>query len=346
MVALNPDFRSADEVIKPANPLFGWNGTHDDEQRSLDLLAADMPCFFNAPVTPKIHPSILANWNKFQEDKGRSPGSYDWTLLDEWIHGSPLYWLPQIIGSCVMSNTFRPWVARAMYQIGMLGLPEEYMGRNEFGTNNYSFYGPWSYGMARRRAKMRGGDGLYCAPMLESLMKDGVVMCNTPKLLTILQARGLAGERDFPEPQGNDGAKLYRDFGNWKYLDELVPYANQRVLNGSICKSGDELFEALYRGETAFICSGLAIKKDTVHRDGFTIHTENTRDSWSHNTYGGGTMMASDNQEFLRHGNESWGPQHMYNIRRSEVSEWFRRGKVTVALIKSIEGIGSKPAVA
>lgn len=343
MTQLNPDFRGADEVVVPPNGLMGWTDGKTEEreaisreQRGADRLMADMPVAFNARPPEEPVPALLASWNAFQKSKGRFDGSFDWTLLDEWIHKEPLLFLPQIIGSCVESNTNPALVCREMYQVGLLGQASEYLGRKEFGPSNYASYGPFSYGMARRRANMRGSDGLYCEPMLESLMKDGRIPCNTPKLLEILNARGLAREQDFPEPQGNAGAQLYRDFGNWKHLDELMPFADNLVTEGSYVTDISQLLEGFEQGKVAFVCSSEAIKKVGTHPDGFAIHAVDTRNKWYHNMSLRGKFVASDGEQFIREANESWGKEHIYNRRVDEVAAAIRTRKLTIALIGNI----------
>lgn len=329
---LNPDFRSADEVYVPGDirNLTGWGEEGEDEQTKLDresrmgdALRTDMPCATRSHTARKPNESMFAKFNEFQESKGRYPGSMDWSLLDEFMLGKPLVWLPQIIGSCVMSNTFRAYVLRQMYEIILLGDPEEYLGRSEFTPDSFSFYAPWSYGMARRRANMRGGDGLYCAPMAESLLKDGVLPCSTPSLVSLLERLNVAGDRDYPEPQGSGGARVYRQFGNWQYLDELKPYADFPVLESTEVTSASQLWDLLGDGKPTFVCSGEAVHKIGTHSDGFPIHAKNPRASWSHNMAYHGRFLSSDGERWFRHSNESWGPQHIYNRGFDEVDRVF-----------------------
>jgi hypothetical protein len=348
MATLNPDFRSADEVVKPEGVLFGYSDgklTESEcvtsEARALDKLANDMPVAFSSPRQVTILPRQWEKFNAYQKSKGRAEGSCDWSLLDEYVTGSPLLWLPQIIGSCVTSNSMRPWVTRLMYQIAMLGNPMEYLGRSQVGFQNYCFFSPWSYGMARRRANMRGGDGLWCGPQLESYIKDGVLSCSTPALIDLMKSLGFAAEQHFPEPQGSNGARLYREFGDWKYLDQLKQYADFRLLEGGIVKTLDDQIARHKNGETTFVCSMLAIKKIGEHKDGFAIHGEDTRDGWPHNMYFDGFFFASDGELFMRMGNESWGERHRYNIRASEVGRWHTGNRVTMASIGQIDGPAS-----
>ena len=351
MSQLNPDFRSADEITTVGPQ--GWTDGTLTEQQAIDFekagadrLESDMPVAFRSRAADVPDPIMVAKWNEFQKSKGRFPGSCDWTLLDEFVHGKPIVWKPQIIGSCVMSNTMGSLVARGMYQVALLGQPNEYLGRNEFGPQNYAAYGPFSYGAARKRANMRSGDGLYCEAMVESLMKDGQISCSTPKLLEILKSNGLDGAEDFPEPQGNDGAAFYRAMGNWKHLDELRPYADFLVTEMSYIKSADQLVESLKAGKPTFVCSMEAIHKVGTHPDGFAIHARNPRDSWAHNMAFRGYFVASDGEEFIRESNESWGADHIYNRKLSEVDKAIRTGGLTIASVGNINLPGSAPLAA
>lgn len=351
-MTLNPDFRGSDEIEVPKNlrDMCGWsdiddpdlNDLIDFERRAFGELEEAYPARFQTQIPQEIEPAMKARWDQFQQSKGRYPGSADWSLLDEFVHGEPLLWKPQIIGSCVCSNTLRPWAARLMYQITLVGDPMEYLGRSEFGPENYSFYGPFTYGHARKKANMRRGDGLYCAPMAWSLMQ-GVLKCDTPQLLRILQSRGLADSTDFPEPQGRDGASFYREMGNWKFIDELSQYIDFAMEESPTVRSGDQLWDLLQDGKPSFVCSGEAIHKIGEHPDGFAIHARNPRDSWAHNMSFQGALVASDGERFIRQCNQSWGEKHIYTRRLSEVDKAIRSGGLTIQSIGKIAGPSSSP---
>lgn len=348
MAQLNPDFRGADVVIVPYNmrDMCGWGVGEDEkalvmrERLGQDRIAKDMPIHTRFGAADNPMPEMLASWNEFQKSKGRGEGSCDWSLLDEFCFKKPLLWLPQIIGSCVESNTFRGWVIRLCYQIVLLGLAEEYLGKSEFGSNNIAPYGPWNYGAARKRANMRGGDGLYCEAMQESLIKDGVLMCSTPKLVELCGKLGVARDKDFPEPQ-NEG--VYRQFGDWKYIEELRPYADFALEECPSVTSVDQLQEALKTCKPTFHCSMIAVHKIGTHKDGFAIHGRNPRDKWAHNMAYHGFFYASDGDLFFRFSNESWGPEHIYNVPYSEVNDWYRNRGVTSAAIGMIRAPKSAP---
>lgn len=350
MTTLNPDFRGADEVIVPPNAQTGWtDGTLSEtearkrEQYGQERLENDMPVAMRGNTPPEPLKDVVAKFDEFQASKGRAPGSKDWSLLDEFVFSMVLLWLPQLIGSCVLSNTFRGWVSKLLWQITFLGMPFELLGRNQFTPNNLSFYVPFNYGAARRRANMRGGDGLFCEPMVETFLKDGVISCSTPKLLEILNRTGNNKERDFPEPQST---AFYREWGNWKYLDEVKQYADFTIKDFPYTTSADMLKDRLDYCGMSPICSMIAIRKVGTHRDGFAIHARNPNDQWAHNMCFHGYFFASDGQLFFRFSNESWGETHIYNVPFEEVDDWFKRRNVTCASMGLINGPMSVPMVA
>lgn len=346
----DPNFaKFADEVIEPADlsTMTGWtNGDMSEKQAfamenlELDRLEDDMPVAFRKREAKEPIPAIWEKWVEFQKSKGRSEGSNDLSIIDEFMFGKDFAWKPQIIGSCVMSNTFREYVARMMYEIGLLGVAEEYIGLNEFGPDNFSFYCPWSYGMARRRANMRGGDGLYCAPMAESLLKDGVLPCSTPKLLELTRRLGVNGDTDYPEPQSK---RVYRAFGNWQYLDELKPYSAYPVEESVRVNNVDQLWDLLGEGKPAFVCSMEAIRKVSEHKDGFPIHARNPYNRWAHNMGVIGRILASDSRRFFVWNNTSWGRNHVYIREADEVQSSFNARRLTMMSIGEVRAPASMP---
>jgi hypothetical protein len=238
------------------------------------------------------------------------------------------------VHNCVASNTFRPWVRRVIYEISLKGDPEEFLGKSEFGPQNISFYAPFSYGCGRRRGRMRGGDGSFCEVQYDSLIKDGVITCNNLKLLEILKRFKADGPRDFPEPQN---ASLYRRFGNWEFLDELLPTADFRLLESVKVNDIDTHIKLSRQYKPASVCSGIAIRKIGTHKDGFDIHAQNPRDSWAHNMSFCGHFESSDGKIFIRLSNESWGKNVIYNIPIEEISRWYSQRMVTVQAIGEID---------
>lgn len=350
MATLNTDFRGADEIIVPdLNTHTGYAPRNADEKdvlefekRFADEVQAENPLIFESSVqSPEPDERIVAKWNEFQRSKGRYEGSADWSLLDEFCLKIALLWLPQIIGSCVLSNTFRAYVIRMMYQIFFLGQSQELLGKDEFGVNNLAPYGPFQYGLARQKANMRGGDGLYCEPMAWALAQ-GVLRCSNQKLIQITRAAGVGDDRDYPEPQGSDGAAFYRAMGNWKHIDELKPEMEAPVLEGPAVTTGDQLWDLLGECKPSYVCSMEAIRKVGEHPDGFAIHARDPGDRWAHNMAFHGRFVASDGERIIRESNESWGKLHIYNRRLSEVDKSFKEGRLTVRAIGAIDAPGSK----
>lgn len=341
----------ADEVIVPAHiniSNLGWAPTEPVDQAlarervAMDRLQADMPvAFADREATPLV-PEIAKKWDEFQLSKGRHAGSCDMTLLEDFAFGRNFAWLPQGIGSCVISNTFRGWVKRLIFQVILAGQSAEYFGVNEFGPQSIAPYAPWSYGMARKRANMRGGDGLCCEPMGASLLKDGVLPCSSPKLMSLLKSLGMDSDKDFPEPQNN---ALYRAFGDWKYLDDLAVDACCRLLDTDSVTTLDQHIGYAEAYKPMFQCSGIAIKKIGAHKDGFTIHAQDKGNSWAHNMGWQGHFYASDGRRFSRLSNESWGDEIIYNIPDEELEGWYRRGLVSTMTIGEIDARKSSPTV-
>lgn len=339
----------ADEVIVPTDinlSNLGWAPTDPidqalaKERRGMERLAADMPVAFAARDATPLVPEIEAKWNEFQVSKGRQAGSFDMTLLEDFAFGKNLAWLPQKIGSCVASNTFRGWVKRAVFQIILAGQSGEYLGRDEYGAQSIAFYVAWTYGMARKRANMRGGDGLYCEPMGESLLKDGVLPCHSPKLLALLKTLGADGEKDFPEPQSN---AIYRAFGDWKYIDDLASDACCRLLDTDHVTTADQYLDFAKAYKPAFQCSGIAVKKVGTHKDGFAIHAQDQGNSWAHNMGVHGFFVASDGAIFIRISNESWGDEIVYNIPIEEYDRWMKKQLTSTMTIGEIDLNKSTP---
>ena len=347
MAKLNPDFRGADEVEVPDNlaEKLGWyipdvaeneEAYVEAEARKIEQLQDDIPICFTASERTPVPPEMKEAWDKFQESKGRYPGSQDLSLMDEWVFGKPLLWEPQIIGSCVASNTFRPWVASYQYQCAFYS--GEYLGGDEEGPNNIAFFAPYSYGCGRRRGNLRRGDGSFCGVQAESLMKDGVVRCDLPQVRALYERYNVPYMgNNIPEPQGQAGIKFYRALGEWSHLDDLKQYASNRLLESPSVNSVEYLMELADMGYTAFVCSMEAIHKVGTHRDGFAIHARNPRDQWAHNMSFQGYFKASDGEVFIRESNESWGAKHIYNRRQSEVDQAFRSGRLTVQAIGKID---------
>lgn len=307
---------------------------HYIEQKIYEENASDFPIAYKIRESAAASDFITKKFRDYMTSKGYGNDSADMTLLDEFVFGKRFDWLPQKTGSCVISNTFRPWVRRAIYEISLKGDAEEYFGKDEFGLKNISFYAPFSYGCGRRRGKLKGGDGSFCEVQYESLIKDGVIMCNNAKLLEILNKLNSTKDTDFPEPQSNS---VYRRFQNWEFLDELLPYADFRLLESPKIDDIDTHLKLSRQYKPASICSGIAIHKIGKHKDGFDIHAQNPRDSWAHNMSFQGHFESSDGKLFIRLSNESWGKNVIYNLPVEEVDRWYKRRMVTVQAIGEID---------
>ena len=184
-----------------------------------EKFARESPKVFEQREAVAVPPELAKAWDLFQQSKGRAPGSNDLTLIVEFIFGVQYMWFPQDIGSCVYSNTFRPWIDRMCWEIALRGDPEAYTGSGELGIASIAPHCVL-YGHARENANMRSGDGLYKAPMIKALTQ-GVVLANTPRLKELQDANGASAPENYPEPRS---ANLYRKIGNWAWNKELQPY--------------------------------------------------------------------------------------------------------------------------
>jgi len=347
MTNLNSDYNIA-EVRGP----MGWGDDssmsidqrHDRESKLYDKLSADMPVAFKARNTLIADNPIMDKFRKLHDSKNYGSDSYDLTLIDELVFNRRISWLPQKTGSCVISNSMRPWSRRMLFEVCVRGDSEELIGRNEFTTNNLAFYAPFSYGCGRRRGNMRGSterdDGSYCEVQYESFIKDGVVLCNNGKLLEILAKLGSSKDQDFPEPQDNS---VYRRFQNWEFLDTLLPFADFRLLESPKVTNIQQHIDLHKQFKPMSVCSGIAIQRIGKHKDGFDIHAQNPRDSWGHCMSFQGYFTASDSKVYIRLSNESWGANIIYNVPVEEVDRWYSRKAITVQTIGEIDLPDSVP---
>jgi hypothetical protein len=339
----------AEDISLVRGPM-GWgdddtlpiHSRHDYESQIYDKLSADMPVAYKVRDNKPMSQVLYSKYRALMDSKKYGKDSADMTLLDEFLFGKRLAFLPQKTGSCVISNTLRPWVRRSMYELSIKGDPEEFLGKQEFSTNNISFYAPFSYGCGRRRGNMKGGDGSWCEIQYESLIKDGVILCSNGKLLEILTKLNSVEPEDFPEPQDNS---VYRRFQNWEFLDTLLPFADFRLLESPKVTNMDTHLELSRQFKPASVCSGIAIHKIGTHKDGFNIYVQNPRDSWAHNMSFQGHFEASDGKLFIRLSNESWGKDVIYNVPVEEVDRWYKRSLLTVQAIGEIDLPDSVPSI-
>lgn len=317
----------------------------ESERRYQEQAAKHSPAIYQArSAKPFVSTVIEAAWNSFQEQRGRFEGSCDLTLIDEFVFGKSFTWLPQDIGSCVWSNTFRRVFDRMLVEICLRGDPEEFIGRDEFSVNSIAPFCV-SYGFARERAKMKGGDGLYCGPMAQSLALDGLVLCSTPKLRELMDKAGATTDKDYPEPRST---RLYRQIGDWAWNAALRPYTSCKVVEVPSVKSIDEHVDLAKALKPMFQCSSIAIKAVKKHKDGFMMHAKNNADRWDHNMGWAGFFIASDGQRIHRLCNTSWLPpnepnreKYIYNIPEEELDSWYTKKLVDTCAIGEIDGIPS-----
>ena len=322
------------------NTTLSIQAKHEREEQFYDVIAADIPVAFKARNTPVANGPMMDRFRKLHDSKGYGADSFDLTLMDELCFNKRMNWLPQKTGSCVISNSFRPWTRRMLYEVIVRGDSEEFIGRNEFTPNNLAFYAPFSYGCGRRRGNLRNGDGGFCETQYESFIKDGVVLCNNGKLLEILTKLNATTDKDFPEPQDN---AVYRRFQSWEFLDTLLPFADFRLLESPKVTTVQQHIDLNKQFKPMSVCSGVAIHKIGKHKDGFDIHAQNPRDSWAHCMSFQGYFTASDNKVYIRLSNESWGPNIIYNIPVEEVDRWYTRKLLTVQAIGEIDLPDSVP---
>jgi len=312
-------------------------------KRMQHVFAEDNPIVYRQREARSIPPGLAKKWDEFQVSKGRSPGSQDLTLMVEFIFGTPWPFLPQDIGSCVWSNTFRPWIDRMCWEICLNGDPEAYIGTEQFGVKSIAPHCV-TYGIAREIANMRGSDGLYCAPMVKALTR-GVVLCSTPKVKELHDAANASGETNYPEPRS---ASLYRKIGDWAWNTALKPYLCCALRESVDVTTVDQHRLQEDQCKPMIMCSGIAIRKIGNHKDGFAIHGIDPNNSWAHNMGFNGFRLASDGNRFTRLGNKSWtrpgqDPEELiYNLPPEEMQKIYRKD-IDVASIGEIEGLPLAP---
>jgi len=189
--------------------------------------------------------------------------------------------------------------------------------------------------MSRKFGGLRRGDGSFCGAMAEAMLKGYMVPCNVPPVKELHRRYGVEADRNYPEPVGGNGQRLYRYIGNWpdNEMAKLDAYRNLELKESVRITTIDQLLAQLKQGKPCFVCSMEAIHKVGTHRDGFSIHARNPRNSWAHNMCFAGLMVASDGEVFIRESNQSWGIDMNYNRRVSEVADSFNRGRLTVQSI-------------
>ena len=293
------------------------------DQQALAKLQSEQPTRFTQRASKDILPRMQELLDK-TVDEAMWDGGMSLLFIFTVIFGltpKQIKWLAQLIGSCVASGCFRTITLRSLFEIVVLGDPEETLGLNFAGMNNLAPYGPWLYGTGRRRGNMKGGDGSYCSVQIEAAMKDGILRCDAPGLSDI----GGTSDSDYPETQNQ---RLYRQWGDWKYLDRFKDEAAKLKLVESVQVTSSEQTKDLITNHFKPMnnCSGWGFAPQSKHKDGFWIYKRSG--SWPHNLSITGYRLASDGNWFAEVLN-SWGPEAhkdgpLYYIPQELDERWVR----------------------
>lgn len=306
--------------------LMGWGEEELTEQqreekeyRIISEAEQDNPRAFSARPGRIFNDAVRARFDDLVQKKGYGEGSVDCRLVSDLVFGKTATYPAQIIGSCVASGFMRAWTFRQLAQTIMFGNPQDALGDQIRGFDTIAPFAPFSYGCGRRRGNMRRGDGSYCGVQIESGQKDGVIDCNTPALHRIVGTNA----RDYPETQSSS---LYRKFGSWNYLDDLLPYADYRILESEKMRDSGTALERLKQFKPMMICSSWGFGPQEKHRDGFWIYKRSG--SWAHNMTIIGFVIDSRGDVFFIVLN-SWGERahrdgEHFIIPESLFSRWLR----------------------
>lgn len=247
-------------------------------------------------------------------------GSIDLRLISELCFGEIFKFPRQIIGSCVASGGMRAWTFASMWQLVANGEPEELLGHQRLSVDTVAPYGPFSYGCGRRRGNLRRGDGSWCGVQVESYQKDGVIDCNTPQLHRITGTT----TKNFPEPQSSS---LYRSFGSWKYLDDLLPYADYKLNEAVKVRNADQCAKLLAEYKPMLICSSWGFAPGRSGKvNGYTVYRRSG--SWAHNLSVVGVLIAPNGDRYFIILN-SWGPTahrdgEIFVVTDSTMNSWLK----------------------
>jgi hypothetical protein len=315
----------ATEVYTPQNldwSHMGWGLESQPEQEkryseavALEKAMSSNPMAFTQRDPKYLDPEIKAKWDKFQDSKGYDPGSCDLTLIEEFYYGRRFHWLPQKTGSCTVSNAFRMHFRRVLWELLLKGQLETPLGTTEYGSSCAAYYAPVTYGIAREIGGLRNGDGGFCGPTIESMMR-GVLRCNNGKLLELLNQLKADGEKDFPEPQNN---AVYRAFQAWKYNALFAPFLTDPLLESVKVSNTDTLIKNLEDYKPSIMCSMLAVKKGGTHQ-GLTFFVADRGNTWAHNMAWGGKIVWKG-RTFGLLSNESWQNNLIYPIPIEEIQD-------------------------
>jgi hypothetical protein len=306
----------------------GWgvDTMQDDErlQKEQSIIKANQdhsPVFWSRRPSRMMPAGLQQRLEDSHQKRNMSyaDGSIDLRLITEIAFGELWQWMAQIIGSCVESGGNRAWTLSQLWQIVASGDPEEPLGKMRLGVDTVSHYGPLSYGLGRRRGGLRRGDGSWCGVQVESYMQDGVLDCNTPQLHRITGT----SQQDFPEPQNGS---LYRAFGSWQYLDDLLPYCDYRLLEAVDVNDAQQSVELLRAFKPHMICSNWGFGPTSRKINGYTVYRR--QGSWAHNMTIAGVIVGEDGNIYIIVLN-SWGPNahrdgEIFVIPIELYSQWLR----------------------
>lgn len=268
----------------------------------INKLASETPMQFVRRAPKKGNDRVLSLVNDALQKDGFESGSMSLRYLSVPLFGECIKWSAQLIGSCVASGAMRAITYRTIAEILVFGDLEYMLGYEVTGMNSVAPFAPYHYGCGRRRGGLRGGDGSFCGAQIEALQKDGILMCSAPGLSRVVGTNA----RDYPETQDT---RLYRQFGDWKYLDDFVEEARRiRLAESNVInyRNIEEDKEDCVVGlKPAMICSNWGFAPSYKHKDGFWVYKRSGQ--WAHNMTRSGYRVATDGNWFVEITN-SWGP--------------------------------------
>lgn len=272
-------------------------------------------------------PLILDMVKKDQEKRGIDDG-VDLLALFLILFSMFPPWLRQLIGSCVASGGMRACTIRSLWEIVVLGEPEELLGRRWEGIDNINHFAPYNYRAGRKIGGLNGGDGSFCGAHIKGLMSYGFLPCDT---------KGLNSDA-YPEPQSTSA---YRKWGNSNQLLERFADKGREfdLIESERITDADDLKEVLtVHFKPCMVCSNWAFRPDYKHPtwvdyegNPVWIYKRDRGNSWAHNMTKA-YMVKVKNEWFLIVLN-SWGPRahkngHWFAIPLTLAAEWLRSAEV------------------
>jgi hypothetical protein len=303
----------------------GWGhesvaDTIDHEQRAFGELRDDAPTLFTARAPKTPDPEVMRVVRAAMQRDGFSEKSLSLRYFCHPAFGEVLKWPAQLIGSCVASGSMRAVAYRALVEVLAFGQAEKLLGSTRLGVRSIAPFAPYHYGAGRRRGNLRGGDGSFCSAQIEAFQKDGILMCSHPQLDDIVGTR----ETDYPEPQNE---RLYRQWGDWKYLDDFIGDARKiKLVESEPIRDVGRLIDAIaIELKPAMICSNWGFEA-AGKADNFAIYSR--RGQWAHNMTLSGVRYDSRDRAYIEVTN-SWGPSahkdgECFYVAAEEVDRWLR----------------------